>query len=99
VWNTAINSDLSSKQALPPVHAETDKLGTENNFCNKVETQKLYCQMLFRKEGESAYHQNILDAYNFVQSISNYAIRSFKNLCLVWTLDRQQDKTEESSGF
>jgi len=33
--------------------------------------------MLFRKEGESAYHQNILDTYNFLQSISNYAIKFF----------------------
>jgi hypothetical protein len=77
VWNTAINSDLAGKQALPPVHAETDKLGTENNFCNKVDAQKLYYQILFRKEGESAYHQNVWDPYNFLQSISNYTIRFF----------------------
>ncbi len=39
--------------------------------------------MLFRKEGESAYHQNILDPYNFLQSISNYAIKILFRNC-VW---------------
>jgi hypothetical protein len=73
VWNTAINSDLAGKEALPPVHAETDKLGTENNFCNKVETEKQYYQSLFRKEGQSAYHQNMLGPNNVLQSISNSA--------------------------